>query len=120
MLRCHGTWLSFLIQLIAVLLLLNPPPKGGVGRILLWHEAVTELYLEFTQLFKAFAPSFSCPPVETNTIECSNVLSSHGIWLSFLKFPESSALIRNPTPELEVVRIILCHETVAELRLEFV
>jgi len=41
MLRCHGTWLSFLIQLVAVSLLLNPPPeRGGWQRILLWHEAV--------------------------------------------------------------------------------
>ena len=47
MLRCHGTWFSFLIQLIAASLFLNPLPERGVGSVLLWHEAVTELYLEF-------------------------------------------------------------------------
>jgi hypothetical protein len=125
MLRCHETWLSFLIQHVAASLRLNPPPKRGIGSVLLWHEAVTELYLEFKQLFKVCAPSvcqtisLASPPVETNTIECSNALLCHGTWLSFLMPPVAASLLLNPPPELGVGSVPLCHETVAELRLEF-
>ena len=31
-LRCHGTWLTFLIPLVVVALLRNPVPELGVGR----------------------------------------------------------------------------------------
>jgi hypothetical protein len=30
----------------------NPLPELGVGSVMLWHEAVTELDLEVTQLLK--------------------------------------------------------------------
>ena len=67
-LLCHRTWLSFLIQVVAASLLLNPPSELGVGRILLCDEAVAELHLEFAQLLKAYAPngcqtSLTCPPI---------------------------------------------------------
>ena len=55
-LRCYGTWLSFLKQLVVVALHCNPLPKLGAGRILEWHDTVAELHLEFTQLFKLFVP----------------------------------------------------------------
>ena len=48
-LRCHGTWLSFLVQPATDALL------GWVGRMRAWHTAVTELVavtelqLEFMQ-----------------------------------------------------------------------
>ena len=104
-LRCHGTWLSFLITLIAVALSINPPPERGVGRVLMWHEAVPELYLEFTQLLKAIVPngwqtSRACHPVETNSLERSNALLCHGFWLSFLITLIAVALSRNPPPSL--------------------
>ena len=77
-LRCHRTWLSFLVQLVEVSLLQNPPTELGVGRVFFWHETDTELCLVFAQLLKSYAPiSLACPPVETNTIECPDVLSCH-------------------------------------------
>ena len=54
--RCHGTCLSFLIPPVFDALSGNPDPELGVGGVPLWHEAVTELYLVFTQLSKLVAP----------------------------------------------------------------
>jgi hypothetical protein len=70
------------MQLVVATLRPNPFPELGVGRISEWHEVVTKLRLEFAQLLKSFAPTEyeirpACPPVETNTIECSNALSCH-------------------------------------------
>ena len=55
-LSCHGTWLSFLMQPVFVALIRNPIPELGVGRILAWHAAVTELHLELAQLSELVAP----------------------------------------------------------------
>ena len=64
----------------------NLYPERGVGsrRILVWHDTVTELRLEFTHLLHSHAPNgckvtLACAQVETNTFECSNVLSCHRI-----------------------------------------
>jgi hypothetical protein len=82
-LLCHGTWLSFLMQLILSALSGNPPPELRVGRILVWHEAVTEMHLECEQLLKTYPPNRTCPislaspPVESNTLELSNTLLCH-------------------------------------------
>ena len=119
-LRCYGTWLSFLMQLVVAALSRNPLPERGVGRIPCWHEAVAEVRLEFAQLLKSYAPiSLACPPVESNTLELSNTLRCYVTWLSFLMQPAVIALIVYPLPELWVGSVLLWHEAVAELRLEF-
>ena len=79
--------LDFPLQPIDGALLQNPMPEVGVGRILAWHEAVTEVLLESAQLVKSYAPyagQTSPAPVETNTLELSNTLRCHATWLSFL------------------------------------
>ena len=58
-------------------------------------------------------------PFESNTLELSNALRCYVTWLSFLTQPVHAALLRNPTPELGVGRILGWHETVAEMHLEF-
>jgi hypothetical protein len=89
------------------------------------HEAVAELHLEFAQLLQPYAPNGGCeislgfPPVESNTLECSNALLCHETRLSSLRQLILSALIRNPILELVVGRIMFRHEAVAELHLEF-
>ena len=121
-LRCYGTWLSFLIQLVVAALLINPLPKLQVGSVLLWHATVAELYLEFAQLLKSYAPriSLACPPVESNTLELLNTLRCNRTsWLSFLIQLVVAALSVNPAPELGVCSILSWHATVAELHLEF-
>jgi hypothetical protein len=81
MLCCYGTWFSFQ----AMVLIFNPPPELGVDRVLDWNDAVAELYLEFAQLLKPFAPNSSiCIPDKFNTIELSNTLRCHVTWLLFL------------------------------------
>ena len=60
-LLCHGTWLSFLIQPVVASLTRYPITELGICSVMLWHEAVAELCLEFTQLLKSCAPiSFAC------------------------------------------------------------
>ena len=122
-LRCHATWLSFLIRLAMVALSCTPNPKLRVGRIPAWHEAMTELHLEFTQLLKSYVPygchiSLACPPVETNNTECSTALCCHRTSLSFLILPVVAALSPNPQPELGVDRVPTRDSAVAELYLE--
>ena len=100
-LRCHGTSPSFRILPVFEALLRNPIPELGVGRVMLWHVAVAEELLEFTQFLIPFAPnwrpiSLACPPVKTNTIESSNALSCHRGWLLFRFISVSPALSRNP------------------------
>ena len=116
-LRCHGTWYSFLIQLVLGALLGNPLPELRTGNVVCWHEAVTEVCLVFTQLLKSFVPISSQTPFETDTIECPDVLSYHTSWFYFLVLPVSViiALKRNPWSELGVGRIIFRHKTVTEL-----
>ena len=46
---CHATWLSFEIRFALVALRRNPLPELGTGSILLWHDAVAELRLVFTE-----------------------------------------------------------------------
>ena len=120
-LSCHGTWLSFLIQLVVAALSPNPPPERGVCSVLSRHEEVTEKYLVFGQLLKSYAPTslVACSPVESNTLERSTTLSCHETWLSFLVQLEVAALSPNPLPELGVYSVMLWHETVAELHLKF-
>jgi hypothetical protein len=64
-------------------------------------------------------PQFCFPPVETNTIECSNAVLCHATWFSFLILPAVAALSRNPLPELGVGSVPLWHEAVTELYLAF-
>ena len=86
MLRFHDTWFSFVIQLEVAALSHNPITELGVGRIPFRHVAVAEVRLEFTQFLKSFVSkghqiSLGCSRVETNNIECSNVLGCHETWL---------------------------------------
>ena len=83
-LRCHGTWLSFRIQLVVVALSRNPLPE--VGRVLLWSEAVTELCLEFTHLFKTFVP-----------ISSTWVISSEGMALDGIIYLLRCQTVRLPS-----------------------
>ena len=100
----------------------NPPPELGVGSVLSWHEAVTELNLVFAQLLNSYtpigchtSPGPACPPVESNTLELSNALLCHGTWLSFLVKHVVAALIQNPVPELGVASVLFRYEAVTEL-----
>ena len=107
-LRCHGTWLAALVQHVVDALSGNPHPEREVGRVPLCYEAVAGLLLVFAQLLKAHAATIIIwIPVETNTIELSNVLRCHGTWLSFLVEPVVAALSRNPLPELGVGNVPL-------------
>ena len=88
-------------------------PERGVGTILVWHEAVAELFIEIPQLFKLCVPngchmSLACSPVETNTIECSNIFSCRRSWLFFRVIPESLALVRNANPKRLVLAGYSC------------
>jgi len=96
----------------------NSRAWGGQNTWLTRHS------LEFAQLLKSYAPngcqiSHAYPPVETNTVECSNVLSYHTTWIFFRALPLLSTLIRNPDGKLGVGRVLSWHDTVAELRLVF-
>ena len=113
------------MQLIVVALVRYPPPELDVGRVVSWHEAVTEFFLEFAQLLKSYLPnginvSLACHPVESNTIECSNAIPCYWTWLSFLIQLVFDALSRNPifASLMFWQRIVLVDEAVAELSLE--
>ena len=45
-----------MVQFVSAALIRNPLPKLWVGSVLVWHEAVTELRLEFTKLSEVVAP----------------------------------------------------------------
>ena len=98
----------------------NPPPELRVLRILVGHEAVAELCLEFAQLLKLYAPKSStcCLQFESNTLELLNAFRCHGTWLSFMIRLVDAVLSQNPLPELRVLRILAGHEAVAGLQLE--
>ena len=118
-LRWHATWGSVGIQPRSGVLSVNPLPELGVGSVLLWDEAVAELFLKFAQLLKSYAPNeCTCLPFESNTLELSNTLLCHVTGLSFLIQPVVVALSVNPLPELGVGSVLLWDEAVAEL-LEF-
>jgi hypothetical protein len=94
--------------------------RNGVGSVPLWHPAVTELNIEFTQLLKTLAPNgcqniLVCPPVKTNTLERSHALLYHGDWLSFLIELVGCALSRNPLPELGTWLSFFIQPVVTEL-----
>ena len=113
----HGIWVISLIQPVLIALNRNPFPEVGVPA---WHKAVPDFVLECAHLFKMFVPSkITCPPIESNTIECSNTLLCYVTWLSLLVHPVLIALMRNPCPEFEVGSVLMWHETVAELHLVF-
>ena len=100
----HETWLSFLLQPIVAALLRNPPPELGVCSVLVWHEAVTEFRLEFTQLLNSYVPhgchtGLACPPLEFNTLELSDALLCHEIWLSLLMQPFFECAESQPTAQ---------------------
>jgi len=97
-------------------LLRNSLTEPGVGRVMLWHGAMTELYLVMTQLFKPFVlSSIILFPFEFKTLEGSNMFRCHGTWLSFLIQPIIAALLRNPFPELGVGRILDWHDAAIKL-----
>ena len=101
-------------------LLRNPPPEREVGSVLLWHETVAKLHLEFAQLLKLYSPNActTCLQFESNTLELSNAFRCHITGFSFLIQLVVAALSVNPLPELGVGSVLLRHETVAELCLE--
>jgi len=109
------------MQPVVAALSVYPLPEIWVGSVLLWHEAVAELLLEFAQLLKSYAPRISLarPPVESNALELSNAFRWYGTWLSFLMQPVVVALSVYPLPEIWVGSVLSWHEAVAELRLEF-
>jgi hypothetical protein len=120
-LRCHGTWLSFMIQPVVATLPRSPMPELGVGRVMLWHDTIAKLCFAFKQLFKPVVPtSLACSPVESNTIECSNMLNCHRSCLFFMIQPIPSALLPNPTPQLGFGRIQFRHDAMAKLFLEVI
>ena len=48
--------LGFPLQLVFAALIRNPPPERGVRRIPVWHEAVAEFRLVYSQLFQQCVP----------------------------------------------------------------
>ena len=108
------------MQPVVAALSVYPLPELWVGRVLLWHEAVAELRLEFAQLLKSYAPRISLarPPVESNALELSNAFRCYRTWLSFLMQPVVVALVVYPVPERGVGSVLSWHSAVAKLRLE--